>query len=251
MCAAGDARVWEACGSIAPAAGGEFPARGGAAQSGHDDLQRPGLSAFRSSGAVHRPAPAGSSRLPGSLQRLLPRAHRIRSALLPGLVRRARPGPAGRATAAPGTVYPVDARDPPVQALHRIPAVLGHGRVLPHLRPRRHLAALTRRARPPPSGPPPNHPRSGSRTCSSRPCSPPPGSLRTRTISHWWPCPGCSACESSKPPARTSPTSARNTATGSCGYAARAPRSCWCRCRQQSAGPSTGQEAPGPAGRSC
>jgi integrase/recombinase XerD len=47
----------------------------------------------------------------------------------------------------------VDARDPPVQALHRIPAVLGHGRVLPYLRPRRHLAALTRRARPPPSGP--------------------------------------------------------------------------------------------------
>src|SRR5262249_3080703 len=31
---------------------------------------------------------------------------------------------------------------------------------------------------------PANHPRSGSRTCSSRPCSPPPGSLRTRTISH-------------------------------------------------------------------
>jgi hypothetical protein len=91
-----------------------------------------------------------SSRLPGSLQGLLARAHRIRSALLPHLVRRARPGPAGRAAGPLGAVHPVDARDPPVQVLHRIPAVLGHGRVLPHLRPRRHLAALTRRARPPP-----------------------------------------------------------------------------------------------------
>ena len=52
---------------------------------------------------------------------------------------------------------------------------------------------------------------------------------------------GCSACGSSKPPARTSPTSARSTATGSCACAARAPRSSWSRCRQRSAGPSTGQ----------
>ena len=54
---------------------------------------------------------------------------------------------------APGAVHPVDAGDPPVQALHRVPAVLGCGRVLPHLRPRRHLAALTRRACPPPRSP--------------------------------------------------------------------------------------------------
>jgi hypothetical protein len=47
----------------------------------------------------------------------------------------------------------VDAGDPPVQAFYRIPAVLGHGRVLPHLRRGWHLAALTRRARPPPSVP--------------------------------------------------------------------------------------------------
>jgi len=40
-------------------------------------------------------------------------------------------------------------------------------------------------------------------------------------------CSACSACGSSRPPA---PTSARNTATGSCGCAARAPRSSWCRC---------------------
>ena len=43
-------------------------------------------------------------------------------------------------------VHPVDAGDPPVQALHHVPAVLGHRRVLPDLRP----GAFTRRARPPP-----------------------------------------------------------------------------------------------------
>src|SRR5689334_4924363 len=41
--------------------------------------------------------------------------------------------------------------------------------------------------------------------------------------------------------ARTSPTSARSTATGSCASAARAPRSSWSRCRPPSAGPSTGR----------
>src|SRR5690242_6436413 len=66
---------------------------------------------------------------------------------------------------------------------------------------------------------------SGSRTCSSRPCSPPPGTRRTRPTSRWRPCSACSACGSSKPPAPTSPISARSTATGSCGCAARAPRS--------------------------
>ena len=60
----------------------------------------------------------------------------------------------------------------------------------------------------------------------------------------------CSACGSSKPLARTSPTSARSTATGCCACAARAPRSSWSRCRRP-AGPSTGQWAPGSAGRSC
>ena len=86
---------------------------------------------------------------------------------------------------------------------------------------------------------PPNRPPWGSRTCSSRPCSPPPGSLPIHATSRWWPCSGCSACGSSKPPARTSPTSAKNTVTGSCACAARAPRSSWSRCRRQSAGPST------------
>ena len=55
-------------------------------------------------------------------------------------------------SAAPGAVHPVDAGDPPVQALHRVPAVsVAAGS--PHLRPRRHLAALTRRACPPPRSP--------------------------------------------------------------------------------------------------
>ena len=98
---------------------------------------------------------------------------------------------------------------------------------------------------------PPNRRPWDSRTCSSRPCSPPPGSRRTRAISRWSPCSACWACGSSKPPARTSPTSARSTATGSCACAARAPRSSWSRCRPQLSGPSTGQSASGAAGRSC
>ena len=94
---------------------------------------------------------------------------------------------------------------------------------------------------------PPNRPRPGSPTCSSRPCSPPPASQRTRATSRWWPCPACRARGSSKPPAPTSPTPAKNTATGCCGRAARAPRSSWSRCRQRPAGPSTGRPAlPGP-----
>ena len=79
-------------------------------------------------------------------------AHRIGPALLPGLVRRTRPGSAGRSAAAPGAVHPVDAGDPPVQALHRIPAVPGRGRVLPDLRAGRRPAAFARRARAPPCG---------------------------------------------------------------------------------------------------
>jgi integrase/recombinase XerD len=51
-------------------------------------------------------------------------------------------------------------------------------------------------------------------------------------------------------PARTSPTSAKSTATGCCACAARAPRSSWSRCRQPSAGLSTRQQAPESGGRS-
>ena len=38
---------------------------------------------------------------------------------------------------------------------------------------------------------------------------------------------------------------------GCCAYAARAPRSSWSRCRQRSAGPSTGRPGTARAGRSC
>jgi len=38
---------------------------------------------------------------------------------------------------------------------------------------------------------------------------------------------------------------------GRCACAERAPRPPWSRCRQRSAGPLTGQQAPGTAGRSC
>ena len=54
------------------------------------------------------------------------REHTIRSALLPHLVPRTAPGPASRAATAPGAVHPVDAGNPPVQALHHLPAVLRH-----------------------------------------------------------------------------------------------------------------------------
>jgi integrase len=64
-------------------------------------------------------------------------------------VRRARPGAAGRPAVAPGTVHPVDAGDPPVQTVHRVPAILRCGRVLADLCSRWPHAALARRARPP------------------------------------------------------------------------------------------------------
>src|SRR5215469_12501108 len=45
----------------------------------------------------------------------IPLPHRIGPALLPGLVRRTRPGPAVCPAAAPRVVHPVDAGDPQVQ----------------------------------------------------------------------------------------------------------------------------------------
>jgi hypothetical protein len=56
------------------------------------------------------------------------------------------------ALAAPGAPHPMDAGDPPAQALHRLPPVLRRGRVLPDLRHRQNHGALTRRARPPSRG---------------------------------------------------------------------------------------------------
>src|SRR5712691_10506692 len=103
------------------------------AASVHDELPRARIRPLRSLG-MRRPAPAGSSRLPRQVQGILPRAHRIRPALLPRLVYRARAGPAGRPAATPGAVHPVDAGDPPVQAFHRLPPLLRGGGVLPDLR---------------------------------------------------------------------------------------------------------------------
>ena len=84
----------------------------------------------------------------------LPLLHRIRPALLPGLVRRTRTGPAGGTPPAPRVVHQVDAGDPPVQAVHGVTAVLSHRRVLPDLRHRWPAGAFTRRARPPARVPP-------------------------------------------------------------------------------------------------
>ena len=55
----------------------------------------------------------------------------------------------------------------------------------------------------------------GSRTCSSKPSSPRPGSPRIPATSRWWPCWGCLACGSSRPPARH-PRLGEEPGTGSC-----------------------------------
>jgi hypothetical protein len=96
--------------------------------------------------------------------------------------------------------------------------------LLPDLRAGRRPAAFTGRPRTPPRRP--------GRITHARVHSPAvrgpahrrPAVREPLATSRWWPCSACPACGSSKPPARTSPTSARNTATGCCGSAARAPR---------------------------
>ena len=100
-----------------------------------------------------------------------------------------------------------DAGSPAVKALHRLLQVLCYGRVLPDLRPGRHPRALACRARPPSVSAPPNHRLSESPTCSSRLCSLPPGNHQTAMTSRSWSCSDYWSCGSSKPPARTSPTS--------------------------------------------
>ena len=149
-------------------------------------------------------------------------------------------GPTGRAAGSSGVVHPVDTGDPPVQAFHRIPAVLGHGRVLPHLRRGWHLAALTRRARPPPRSPrritnAGVHPPAVRGPAHRRPGIAEPVRLRAGGNAR---------------PARLADLrghrhehrrSRRGAWSSGTGCAARAPRSCWWRCRQRSAGRSTGQ----------
>jgi hypothetical protein len=205
--------------------GGSRRAGAGAAF-GHDEPHRPAVCPVRSSGAVHWSAAAGGGCLPGPVQGLLPLPRRVRPALLPGLVRATRPGPAVRAPPAPGAVHPVDAGDPAVQAIDRLAAVLGHppGSTGPA------SSTACWRTYPPNTSAGPRSRRNrrpwGSPTCNSRPCSPRPANHRIRPTSHWWPCSGCSACGSSKPPGPASPTSAKNTATGCWGCAAKAPSSC-------------------------
>jgi hypothetical protein len=113
------------------------------APSGHDAIQRANPRLLR-----RRSYAAGRAGLPGPVHGLLPRAHRIRPALLPALVHRPQRRPAGSAARGPGAVHPVDARILPVQALHHLAAVLRDRRVLPHLRHRRRAGTLSSRARP-------------------------------------------------------------------------------------------------------
>jgi hypothetical protein len=75
--------------------------------------------------------------VPGPIQRDHPDPHRIGSADLPRMVRRAAPRPAHDAAGACGTVCAVDAGGPPFQALHHLAANLGGGGFLPYLRDRR------------------------------------------------------------------------------------------------------------------
>ena len=220
------------------------------AVSGHGELHRTAVHLVRSPGAVHRPAAAGSGCLPGPVHRLLPRPHRIRPALLPDLVCRARPGPADCDPPAPGAVHPVDAGGPPIQTIHRLAALLCRGRVLQDLCHRRPAGAFTGPARPPALGPA-GITNPGVHAPAIRgPAHRGPGISRAPATLLWSPCSACWACGFSRPPAPTSPTSAKNTATGCCASAARAPRSSWSRCRQRSGGLSTGRPAPGQAGRS-
>ena len=164
--------------------------------------------------------------LPGPFPGRLPLPHRVRPALLPGLVRRTRPGPAHGPPLTPRAVHPVDAGDPPVQALHRLPTILGHRRVLPDLRHRWPARAFTRRARPPAIG-----------TCGVTDARVHPPTVRGPAH----PCPGISqpirfrAGSYARPAGfadlrsrqRRRRRSQRGTwATRCCGYAARAPRSC-------------------------
>jgi hypothetical protein len=60
---------------------------------------------------------------------------------------------------------------------------------------------------------PPESPTLGLTHLQFEACSQPRANQPTPTTSPWSPCSGCSACGSSKPPALTSPTSARNTDT--------------------------------------
>jgi hypothetical protein len=121
---------------------------------------------------------------------------RARPALLPGLVCRTCPGPAGRA---PPAAHPVDARSPAIQALDGVAAVLGHCPVLPHLCDGRTAGALTSRARPTALAPA-GIIDAGVHPPAVRGLLTAAASHRTRAASRWPPCSVCSACGSSKPP---------------------------------------------------
>jgi hypothetical protein len=122
------------------------------AVSKHDARQRVSPCSGQRSRPACRSAAARGGCLSCPVQGHLPRPHRLRSALLSRLVRRARPGPLPGPAPAPGAIHPVDAGSPPVQAFDGLPAVLGHRGVLPDLRHRRPPGALTSPLRPPSGG---------------------------------------------------------------------------------------------------
>ncbi len=153
---------------------------------------------------------------------------------LPDLVRRTRRRPAQDHPPLHRALRPVDAGTTPPRRQHRLAPGVGRRRVLPDLRHRRRPRALPRRVRPPPTRPAqspdaraePSAVRSDARR---RARLDQPGRLRPGL-----PTRPAAAYESPKPPASTSPTSAKNTATGSCAWSAKVTRSCSCRCRPRS-----------------
>ena len=156
----------------------------------------------------------------------VPGAHRVRPA------RATWPGAATtawtrctRAAAAHRALHAVDAGGPPVQALHRVPAGLGRGRLLPHLRHRRRPRALPGRARPPTRrARRVTHPRADPPAVRSAAHRRPRLDQRQRLRAgrHARP---ARAADLRSHRRRHRPTSARNTATASCACAARATRS--------------------------
>lgn len=96
-----------------------------------------------------------------------------------------------------------------------------------------------------------SHPPWASPTCSLRHYSPRPDSPAIAATSPSSPCSASSACASSKPPAATSNTWARNMGTAYCGLPARATRSSSCRYHRPLARPSKEPSRTGRAVPSC
>jgi hypothetical protein len=152
--------------------------------------------------------------------------------------------------AAGGAVRAVHAGSPPAQIVNDAPANVGGHRVLPNLRHRRRTRPLASRVCPPTqrltgdTDHGTNHLQLEALLSAA-------GDSTIASDSPWFACLAWSGCGSSKPPARTSVTSARNTATARCAWSAKAERSSVPLPPAVTPGQSTEQLTGGPAGRCC